>query len=395
MASHHDTAKRWAEVVGTDNPRYLNGHNVWVRGDRIYSYGMHFELGRLIGSRDSGFFLLNGDRYSVTTSRHQADVRGAVASTGLPSAIIPYSALAAAGIVLDSIRPLDVLPDRTDEHHHRVNVPGLLDLAERAKAGSFGWNESGGYNGVTGAVSATGRMVGPDGVEYSATVYRRAWDHSAGGFADHEPCTSFYRNGGGLVHVEGDTFEYSTWTHFLGACLFTARVTGRKTRARFLSAFDENERQPLYFLAELPRCNARTYAEALDALAPRIVHAALAQGRDVKRQGDIFAIPTELDRRALRKRGAAFASRSGRTYTAGPGGLLSDARLLGSNHEATEVAQVGRAVYARGCLYHSPGAWRDPDHARVKLGDGKTWHLIARNTVPQTRAASRAGAGRL
>jgi hypothetical protein len=52
-------------------------------------------------------------------------------------------------------------------------------------------------------------------------------------------------------------------------------------------------------------------------------------------------------------------------------------------------------VYARGCMYHDVGAWRERDHARIKLGDGKTWHLIAKNTVPQTRASRTAGAGRL
>lgn len=66
-------------------------------------------------------------------------------------------------------------------------------------------------------------------------------------------------------------------------------------RARFLSSFDYQERAPLYFLCEVPRGAGSTVEHALDALAPRAVHAAIARGRDVRRQGDVFLIETALD----------------------------------------------------------------------------------------------------
>jgi hypothetical protein len=341
-------------------------------------------MGRLIGQRSSGLFLLNGDRYSPTTSKHQWDVRRAVSRIGIPSVIIPYSALAAAGVVLDSIRPLDVQEDRTERWTEDIGEAWHLDTPgafTHDEPQPLAWTEN---PDAPEARSRRWQRPGSGGVH--AVELLRGFDYAEGGWRDYAPGenVNYYTANGSRVEVENGRFRVERWQHFLGACVFTARVTGRERRVKFISAFDENERRPLYFLAELPRCSARTYEEALDALAPRIVHAALAQSRDVTRQGDIFAIPTELDKRALRKRGARFVSRSNPTFTGGPGGLLSDARLLGTDHIATEVAKVGRAVYARGCLYHDPG-FRTQDHARRRMGDGRTWHLIVRNTVPRSR----------
>jgi hypothetical protein len=136
---------------------------------------------------------------------------------------------------------------------------------------------------------------------------------------------------------------WSSWRHWLGDSLFTAdrvsessrpchtanpaapdgqwceqcggslrrdgfeRQTLRR-RYRFLSSFDYNERAPLYFLAALPRSSrAQSVAMAIDDLAPAAVHAALARGLAVERQGDIFFIPTALDDAALANRGARRA----------------------------------------------------------------------------------------
>lgn len=380
MASHSDTAQRWAEQVGTEHPRYLKGHNVWERGDRLYSYGTHFELARLVGARKSGFFLLNGDRYSKTTSHHQSEVRRAVTATGIPYAIVPYTALAAAGIELDSIRPLEVQPDRTDRWTEDIGEAWTLD-DPRARCEDDSSHESeypfpSYLGGLPGRVTRKWRLPGSS---VHAVELLRGYSNEAGEYVNYSPGehVDYYTAGGSHVQVIGGRFHAERSRHFLGAFLFTAKVAGSKRRRKFLSAFDDAERVPLYFLCELPRGNARTYDQAIDALAPRIVHAALAQGREVTRQGDVFAIPTTLDRATLRKRGARFSKRG---------------KLVGTDHAASEVAKIGRATYARGCLYHDVGAWRIRDHARRKMADGKTWHLIARNTVP--RASARVAAGR-
>jgi hypothetical protein len=90
-----------------------------------------------------------------------------------------------------------------------------------------------------------------------------------------------------------------------GAPLF-ADVVWRR-RSRYLSSFDYQELWPLYFLCEVPRGAGPTVETALDALAPRAVHAALARGRDVERQGDVFFVASDLTREELAARGATFA----------------------------------------------------------------------------------------
>ena len=62
--------------------------------------------------------------------------------------------------------------------------------------------------------------------------------------------------------------------------------------AYFLSGFDSNETRPSYFFCELPpKVKPTTVAEAYDTLKPTAVRLAEEYGRDVKRQGDIFAVP--------------------------------------------------------------------------------------------------------
>jgi hypothetical protein len=73
-----------------------------------------------------------------------------------------------------------------------------------------------------------------------------------------------------------------------------------RRRRRYVSSFDVNEPAPLYFLATLPSSSrAQTVASAIDDLAPAAVHAAIARGRHVERQGDIFAIETDTHDAAL------------------------------------------------------------------------------------------------
>jgi hypothetical protein len=60
--------------------------------------------------------------------------------------------------------------------------------------------------------------------------------------------------------------------------------------------------------------------------------------------------------------------------------------LLGTAHTATHVVTMPDGTqYARGTMYHDPalmGEDRERDHVRRKLGDGKTWYLVQKNTVP-------------
>lgn len=369
MASYSEVAQRWVDrcLGKTDRPAFRSNGRMYESNGRIWSYGSHFELGRLIRD-DRGrphTWLLNGDRFSVTTSKHQGIVRGAVATTGIPSLIVPYTALGSAGITLDTIRLLAVEDDRWEPTHHRI-------------PGTFGGEDDVSWLPVTLGYQNRKDQVGVLRSDLGEVieVHRSA---AAGERIEDAPAYTRYtppvRMHDVMAEQLGDgQYQWTTSRHFLGASVFQARVSGERRRSRWLSGFDENERRDLYYLARLPASSrASTYKQALEDLAPRAVHAALAQGRDVKRQGDMFAIPVSLTTREVKARAVRVEKRVGVHRT---------------DHVCTEVAVCKRGVtYARGTMRHQPGG-RRPDHAMLSLG--KEWHLIVRNTVPAQKRRTRA-----
>lgn len=485
MANMDAIATRWAKVMAGTLPsdtRLLNDKqsNLHV-GSRsnLYSYGSHFELARIVKpAKGAPFFLLNGDTYSVSTSRHQRVTRAACESTGLPLVIIPHSALTAAGIELDSIRPVDVEPERNEETRHTVNVPGLVSLGQDVASGNRGWTRDKSWpvdDESTGALSATAKLKGPDGAVYSVTACKRGFDYSmqterdcgacegtgtiagepcgnpsctdgktvptTGGWRTYDPPKlNYYRNGAGLELIEADKFTYTTYRHWLGGCVFTAKVTMTKenpcpnheanraafiedgsphwcpdcrcglsgsgvirtTKSRtafFVSSFDENESRALYFLAELPNriptldsvtsgtnetClnRPRTMAEALLSLAPREVKWAMWQGNaDVKRQGDIFAVPVSY---IAEHYPIPFR------FTAKNETVPLDGT---ARHIAGELVTFGNGeVYARGTMRHVGGFGARGDHSPLKLGT--EWHRLYRNLVPRATTRERGPAAR-
>lgn len=169
--------------------------------------------------------------------------------------------------------------------------------------------------------------------------------------------------------------------HWLGDSVFTAERDGQ--RACFISSFDRQETNPLYFLSQLPG-SAETVDQALELLAPESVKTAREMGREVVRQGDMFAIPMDVSTRELTAMGATYRKRVVKVGMREPRRFIDAMPLMGTAHTATEVCTLpdGRQ-YVRGMLYHDPaviGETRRADHRRRKLG--KAWHLIARNTVP-------------
>jgi len=328
----------------TDRDLSTNG-TVFYEGDTIYSYGYHFPMAIIMRDEHDqpSWVLVNGDRYSVTTSGHQGQMRSVIESTHLDAMIVPFSALNAAGIRGDfafrQIEPLEVRPDRNEViPRSRTETP-------------------------------EGEMVRP-------------WDFEAKGYGEPDPRRRYERKGkrGHILEQQGGLWHWEEHRHWLGDSLFIAKVDGR--RRRFLSSFDYQEAQPLYFLCELPRTSkATTVEQAYEDLKPESVKEAESAGMEVERQGDIFAIPTSLTTKQVRM---LTPHRKGRIVKRPKRGLLE------TNHTASEVmyATYGR-VYARGLLYHAPGEHRPPDHARRKLGDGKTWHLLTKNTVPRAQANPR------
>ncbi len=300
MSSHTDVARRFAE-----RGKPLHGNRVFADETTIYSYGHHFPMA--IALDDQRTFVLNGDRYSNTTTGHQSGVRGACSQTDWTMIVLPFSALAAVGIMRGS---------QFRDFYSGARLPENFRVLDTVS----------------------------DRNEWKCDECGIGW---TAGYGD------------GHYGHEGHGYR-----HLLGGSLF--RVNGK----HYLSGFDETAvRQWLagYFLVELPG-KPKTYADAIESLKPRQVKQALAAGVDVKRQGDIFAIPTDKATRQLK----------------GPSGRM--AQLLGQNHVATEVRVNGK-TYARGTIYHKPAGWnRRPEHVRVTLGN--TWHVMVRNTARASFAAS-------
>lgn len=330
MTSTQDVIDRWVQEVRKSAPRYLRPSSVrvMIHRNRLYSYGTHFELARWVQATDEhrGFWLLNGDAYSVSTSRHQNLVQDAVKRTGDPVIILPHTPLRQARIDIESIVPVEITDDRFVTE--RVTVP-------------------------------------------LAKLPRWMTEHGS---------LEYYLKNGQVVDNHDGTYTREFSRHVLGESVFRATYTTYSREAGyqdisawFLSAFDHQETNQHYFLCQLPG-PAVSVKDALEVLRPQEVKDADRHGLTVTRQGDVFAVPAPISTREVRKLGESQRM----------------AQLLGTSHIATEVVDTGDVLYARGILRHRPGFGRAPEHRAQKMLDGKTWHVIVRNTVPQENGQNRA-----
>ena len=285
----------------------------------VYSYGTHFPLFRFIrrGPRTRPLVVLNGDTWGGPRTRtpdHQETARRYAADLA-DTIVIPFSALDGAGIDIDSIRPIHVRADETWQEtvtvHAWDDVPtwrrsvwrdGESRPLEPGADGSYSWQETRHRLGdaLFSAVRQETYTRAARPFEVSRETARVTID-----VAPRESyCGALEGSGASGPHVVGPA----------GACIHCARpletrVTVRR-RAVYLSSFDYQETRPLYFLAALPRgAGAETVDSAIDALAPRAVHAARARGIPVERQGDVFFIRTALTVEDLERRGLKSRAR--------------------------------------------------------------------------------------
>jgi len=378
MSSNVERAQRWMDrALGRANRDLAADGTLFYEGDTVYSYGHHFPMAIVMRERPNTHYawressptigepqwvLVNGDNFSSTTSRHQAIVRSVIANNFMPSLIVPFTALDAAGIERTSIEILQVREDRVERWTEEVEPKG-------ANLRSMVYGDDNRPMPFEPGVTRLGAGQHGDG-NYNYVyeeVPNRRWVRAT--------------NNGAIAERETphEPWRVERTRHWLGDSLFIGKAHGR--RRRFLSSFDYQESRPLYFLCELPRSSrATTVEQAYEDLKPDLVKEAERAGMEVTRQGDMFAVPTELSTREAKM---LTPHRKGRIVKRPRRGLL------GTNHTASEVlfGTCGR-VYARGLLYHAPGL-RDPDHARRKMGDGRTWHLLVKNTVPQAKSQTR------
>jgi hypothetical protein len=367
----------------------------WGRYVGIQSYGSHFTLARLVltpaGKRKR--WLLNGDRWPGSggwgrTNDHNDMMRELAQKSGTPWFIVPFSVVREAGLDMDSITPVHVLPERwVTEEHTAASLSQVPEYERKRQV----WKDAAGQ--VITPPRATTGIPGAERVQ-------AGWPDQEGGWYIQERSVI---DGWRKVAVEGPAYDgqldrayeaitpaadglyhYTTERHWLGKSVFRASygTWDRKHGARrptryFLSAFDTAEPAPAYFLAEMPAgVRPKTVDEAREALKPVTVADAEIDGLAVVRQGDIFAIPTAYTARELK---------AGEAYTTPFGNYV-----LGTNHTATQVIVTPAGTFARGILRHRP-IRRRPDHVNVPLGDRKTWHRLIKNTVPvDVRGNSRA-----
>lgn len=342
----------------------------------IQSYGSHFPLARLVltPAGERRLWVLNGDRWGgrgwSNTNAVNDMMREAAQKSGTPWVILPFSALSEAGIDPGTIRVTDMQPERWEwEEHSAARLEDVPDYHRKVRT----WKDA------TGAVITPPRA--DDGTVASENADGSGWHVSRRSALDgwqaipvpgpeYKPPLNF--NCEEITPGADGRYHWHEQRHWLGESVFQAsyetwdRTAWRSMSEKdqfFLSAFDENEPTPLYFLAQLPAgARPATVAQAREALKPPEVLAAEAAGVTVQRQGDVFAIP---------QCGAPT-----RLY---PGPSQRSALVLGVNHRATEVRMADGRTYARGRLRHA----RVPsEHKAIVLGNGKTWHLLVRNTVP-------------
>lgn len=68
-----------AHLWANEKKESANGSNFFFEGESIYSYGYHFEAGRIVrNKRGEKAYLLNNEHYSTSTSAHQSYIYGAI-----------------------------------------------------------------------------------------------------------------------------------------------------------------------------------------------------------------------------------------------------------------------------------------------------------------------------
>jgi len=138
----------------------------------------------------------------------------------------------------------------------------------------------------------------------------------------------------------------------------------------YLSAVDETGHGAgMYFLAELATDQApASLADAFNALKPPVVREAEAQGANVLRQGEWFAIPTMF-----------LTSELMRDVERGIAGYRQNHVLGKDGHHQLEETVIYRAgdrrgeVFARGVLKHTENEHYDLDLGTIR------WYLIVHN----------------
>jgi len=292
--SHWAIARKFA-----DGATKGKGSRVFIEGNRIYSYGHHFVLATRKEEGDWGCsvkFIVNGDRYSVSTSGHT----NLVIRECKPNVQIPYSALDAAGL--------------TDSKWNGSTVPHP-DLRVAAREDDRWY--------------AVCRTCGKD-VDTAGTFHLNDESDICHSPDDGKPWRYEHVLGGVVIELGGNYY---------------------------LSGVDENEpwRLRSYFLCQLPNAVA-SIGQAYESLKPQRVRDAEVRGVEIRRQGDVFLVPVAgRDWNLTLRFGRDTLARDHRlwngTHTASRA-LVADGRVFVSGRLTHERRQH-RTLYCKGLWYEA------------------------------------------
>lgn len=355
--NHAEMLRRFAEQI--PNRRGLVEHrgsnffcDVDDRRSILFSFGHHFPLAVYLGKcfKDRVFFK-NGDHYSSYTSAHQSATQRVCKGP-----TVSFSTLDLAGV--DALRVFLFSAD--------VAASEVLDGTGRAAA-ILDYTEDG-WTSLQRADPESPWQARVYGDGRGGESYLIPWARPRVGMLIPEKT----EDGGPALRAD--------W-HTLGAVLLRA-ADGRS----LLATSDEGT----YCVIQLS-APARTVAAALSSLQPGAVKQARAHGREVRRQGEWYAIPRpELtDRqvadllglrtlRGLRQRSKQAALP--RRFIPEPhaaGGF----RPIGAEHVLPYVVTPRALILGRGSMFHRPGRAglrQRADHRPLRLG--AVWHQIEHNT---------------
>lgn len=298
MGNIDKVVKVWCDGIaaGTGATKRYSGCNVYADGRTIYSYGNHFPMAYIV---NPSTVWVNGDTFSVSTSRHQSELRAGLSRvSGIKVVTVPQSALTAANVDYRTIEAVDVKAD-TWEFTEHVSSDAPAGMTTELTAAGKSWNTETYSNEL---------KVMPISANYGAYDWRTdttTYPDTVGIVTGEA--------GKQIVRFDGTNYRWHTGRHWLGDAVFTG-IRDRwfdgtvGAREYFISSFDRQERRPLYFLSLLP-APADTFEQALESLSPESVQTATDMGRAVVRQGDMFAIPMDVTTRELKAAGATFAKR--------------------------------------------------------------------------------------
>jgi hypothetical protein len=394
----------------------------------IQSYGDWFPLARLLlhPSGKRKMWLLNGDRWPGPggfgrTNEHNDMARQHAQASGTPCFIVPFSALRAARIEMETIKPVHVEPETWTQEDHSASA---LDEVPEGHRKHRVWRDEDG-RAIVPPVAEGGHTAQPDGKGGWTVGSRRLGERGVAWYRDPvdgpEYAGELTDNYEDIEPGPDGRYHWTTSRHWLGSSLFRARypvsrpyVPGlsRKQRNRwayFVTSFDYNEPRPLWFMSELPRgVKPATVAEAISALKPEVVRDAEAAGIPVLRQGDVFVIQAGtfvLPLDALEGETVEFRPMTERELRALGGELVAwtppgwgtrGGRFVNDSHTATRVIQMpDGTLFVRGIMRHAP-ANRKPDHVQLELWDRQTWGRVvfnaqARSIDAQPRSWSMGG----